>query len=184
MSRHLMARFRHLRVAGGYDWQRGRPLAWSDHVADPTKFHLSDHDINDHYSAIVHHHEQPFGLEVMPNDYDGAKPWTWGIHQYKRNRSSVWDYDDDRYKGEWLNWISPGEWDHPKGSPAEYFGVAESPEEAMRLAQENWEKHRVHVDAERDRNLDIGGDYRPDAPPRPKHDDFDYGFGDDFGGRP
>ena len=150
MSRHLMARFRHLHAAGGYDWQHGRPLGWSQ-FAKPYPY--ATNDPADHVSAIVHHGEQRYGLEVMPSPYGG---WHWGIHQYRGEKQDLPEDLDDKYRGEWWNWTSPGEWDHPEGSPAEYSGQADSPADAMKAAQDDWEAHKAHVDAQ---NPIKGGDY-------------------------
>lgn len=157
MSRHLMAKMRGRRRLASdfqYPWQQNNPLAWSEYVSDnPSELSPSGypkHHADDHSSAIVHHGEQQFGLEVMPNSYDNKNPWTWGIHQHKNKRSLVWDDPDipEEYKGEWLNWISSGEWDHPEGTPAQYFGQAATREEAMQAAEENWEKHKAHVNSQ------------------------------------
>ena len=159
-----MARFRHLHAAEGYDWQHGRPLGWSEWAtSDPTKVGTTTgmygdplNDIADHISAIVHHGEKRYGLEVMPNHYDSENPWTWGIHEFRNTPSSAWDDPDfpEKHKGEWLNWTSPGEWDHPKGTPAKYYGHADDPFEAMKAAQDDWEAHKAHVDSQ---NLLKGG---------------------------
>ncbi len=161
MSRHLMARFRHL-AAERYDWQHGRPLAWSEWASDnPEKgrspFGGRLHHTDDHVSAIVHHGEQRYGLEVMPSDTSDGE-WSWGIHEYRNQRSPLWDWPDvePEYLGEHLNWTSPGEWDHPKGTPAKYYGTASSPAEAMKFAQDNWETHKAHVEAQ---NPIRGGGY-------------------------
>lgn len=155
MSRHLMARFRHLQASGGYDWQHGRPLAWSLWARPDKKMPSGSggHDPADHISAIVHHGEQRYGLEVMPNDNQPGK-WVWGTHEH-RPYANPDDYHPD-IRGEWINWTSPGEWDHPSGTPAKYYGHADTPGEAMKAAQDDWEAHKAHVDAQ---NPIKGGDY-------------------------
>lgn len=180
-----MARFRHLHAAEGYDWQQGRPLVWGEWAtSDPESGQKAPdgypaNDINDHSSAVVHHGEKRYGLEVMPIHYLPAAPWTWGIHEHRNSRSSLWDMPEveDKYKGEWLNWTSSGEWDHPEGSPAQYYGHAATAEEAQRAAEENWEKHKAHVDAQNPlkNGLYDGLDRRGNG-----LDDEDYGhiFGD------
>lgn len=149
-----MARFRHLHAAEGYDWQHGRPLGWSlwAQPGNPLPAGGGGHDPADHVSAIVHHGEQRYGLEVMPSDNFPGK-WSWGIHQHR-------NVDPENYhpdlRSEWINWTSPGEWDHPPGTPATYYGRADTPGEAMKAAQDNWEAHQAHVDAQ---NLIRGDGY-------------------------
>jgi hypothetical protein len=152
-----MARFRHLRQAAeGYDWQHSRPLGWSQWT-QPRVSDNEPHDPADHISAIVHHGEQRYGLEVMPHDGVPGK-WSWGIHEYRPSGQEKLDDPDfpEEYKGEHMLWTSPGEWDHPEGTPASYYGHADSPGAAMRAAQDNWEAHKAHVDAQ---NPIKGGGY-------------------------
>jgi hypothetical protein len=160
MSRHLMARFRHLHAAADpyawepETWQVGRPLGWSQWVKENNPGG-AEHDIGDHISNIVHHGEQRYGLEVMPSDWQDYKSsvrpgWVWGIHQFRPHgaeKNNDPDYPEE-YKGEHLNWTSPGEWDHPEGTPAEYYGYADTHLAAMRAAQDNWDAHKAHVDAQ------------------------------------
>lgn len=140
-----MARFRRFRAAEGYNWHRV-PTAWK---------HWSEEDFNqprynhpeEHRSAIVHHNEQRFALEVMPHRLrPGMEPetWYWGIHKHGEDPHVDWQETE---------WTAPGNWAddykyHPLNpSPAKYMGRADSPEEAMRAAQENWEKHKSYIDS-------------------------------------
>jgi hypothetical protein len=155
MSRHLMARFRHLHAAESYDWQRGRPLGWSQWT-QPRASDNEPHNPDDHISAVVHHGEKRYGLEVMPDDNRPGQ-WVWGTHEHRPNADP--DNYHEGYGGEWINWTSPGEWDHPPGTPAKYHGHADSPDEAMKAAQDDWEAHKAHVDAQNPLRNGDGEDY-------------------------
>ena len=144
--RHLMSRFQHL-AAEGYDWRPGRPLAWWRNVY-PNKWSCNRKECRDlqhpdnFHSVIVHHGEQRYGLAVAPHcrHSDIPKSWSWGIHKH--------DGSDDHWQG-------PGDWSGWK-RPAKYYGRADSREEAMLAAQQDWETYTGHAASERDRNLDSG----------------------------
>ena len=120
-------------------------------------------------NAIKHHGENRYGLEVGDGGWDIAGHlWYWRLH-----RQTGPDIGDPEH---WEQIEVPHK-DIPYGEQ-----IAWSPDVARAHAEQALKLHIDRLEQERDRNLDIGGDYRPDAPPQ-TGDDFDYGFGDDFGGR-
>lgn len=163
MSRHLMAKMRRAgQQQESPDWRVG-PAGWSEWAVDPgrgpdgegwTQWNLPE----EHQSAVVHHGESRYALEVKPNRFepdpggewpDGRKAWTWGIFQH----------GPDHTIQEATDWTFPGNWKdrHTQtGSPASYFGHADSAEEAQREVERNWELHKQHVDSQ---NPVRGGDY-------------------------
>jgi hypothetical protein len=176
-----MARFAHLRVAG-VQWQHGVPGPWAAWT-QPERGTLR-HDTADHSTATVHHAEQPFTLEVMPDmdrqRSDAPLSWTWGLFQNGR--------DPDNHHVTDSEWTFPAvlaKRHNPDHDPATavrgngsgyYGGGLKTREEAMRDAEEAWEAHKARVDSRNPLHRD---DYDLDSFMRDHDPDEGY---DIFGG--
>jgi len=161
MGRHLMARFAHLRVAG-VQWQHGVPGPWAAWTL-PERGPLR-HETADHSTATVHHAEQPFTLEVMPDmnrqRSDAPLSWTWGLFQNGRDPDNHHLTDSQfTFPGALIERYNPDHDSTVEGGSngSGYIGHGvNTREEAMREAEEAWEAHKVRVDS---RNPLHGDDY-------------------------
>jgi hypothetical protein len=156
MSRHLMARFRHLASRHGLEWQHGVAFPHTtEWFGDAAKDALTDPARNpDHYNpannsvAFADHGEQRYGLEVMPHQpwKDSPPGWAWTIQKQNGPDASNpdhWGYYFHLQKEHGPSSANP--------SGANYSGGWDSStrEEAMADAEHNFQKHLDHLNGQR-----------------------------------
>lgn len=153
MSRHLMARFRHLHAAEGLDWQHGTPLPhtkkWHDEAArdalrDPNR-NPDHYDSSKHSVALTSHGEQRYGLEVFPHQpwKDSPPGWAWTIQQQNGPDISNPDHWGHSFH---LQRDHGRASENPSG--AVYSGGGDTREEAMAEAEHNFQKHVDHLNGQ------------------------------------